>query len=101
MEAAQEAPAIGRGREPMRMLKLAAMLALPLGIGCAQVGGICDCAPIPGDSTGHNPHVMYHATCPGSDAPSPLVASTTAVSTNGGNTFEQIGPPKSMPNKLK
>jgi hypothetical protein len=58
----------------MRKLMTAVVLAMPLGVGCSHVGGICDCAPIPGDSTGYNPHVMYHATCPGSDAPAPVAA---------------------------
>ncbi len=30
---------------------------LQLGAGCHHVGGECDCAPIPGDSVGINPHV--------------------------------------------
>jgi hypothetical protein len=83
----------------MRKLMLAALGVLPLGLGCAHTGGICDCAPVPGDSTGYNPHVTYHATCPGCDAPPPLVASTSTVSTGNGGTFEQIGSPKTMPNK--
>jgi len=79
----------------MRKLMAAGLLVLPLGIGCAQVGGVCDCAPIPGDSTGgYNPHVQYHATCPGATAPAP-VASTMPVSTGSGS-FEPIAPPKSM-----
>lgn len=79
----------------MRKVMTAALLALPFGLGCSHVGGICDCAPIPGDSTGYNPHVTYHATCPASDAPPPLVANSTPVSTNGGSSSEQIAPPKS------
>lgn len=56
----------------MRKLMMAVVLAMPLGLGCTHTGGICDCAPIPGDSTGYNPHVMYHATCPGCDNPAPV-----------------------------
>jgi hypothetical protein len=78
----------------MRKLLAFGLLTLPLGLGCSHVGGICDCAPIPGDSTGHNPHVAYHATCPQSPAP---VASTTPVSTEGSGSFEPIGPPKAKP----
>jgi len=81
----------------MRKIMAAALLTLPLGLGCASVGGVCDCAPVPGDSTGgYNPHVQYHATCPGCTAPAPVVASTTPVSTNGGS-YESIAAPKSMP----
>jgi hypothetical protein len=85
----------------MRKIMAAALLTLPLGLGCAHVGGVCDCAPIPGDSTGgFNPHVQYHTVCPGCNAPAPVVASTnsttTPVSTNGGS-FEAIASPKSMP----
>ena len=68
-----------------RLLAVAALAVLPLGIGCRHVGGECDCAPVPGDSTGYNPHVTYHATCPG-----------TGVSKSA-QGFEQIGPPKAMP----
>ena len=87
----------------MRKLMTAALLVMPFGLGCSHVGGICDCAPVPGDSTGYNPHVTYHATCPGCDAPPPLVTSTSStISTGNGNgTFEPIGPPKTMPSKMK
>ena len=53
----------------MRKLMAAGLLALPLGVGCSHTGGICDCAPVPGDSTGYNAHVIYHATCPGGRFP--------------------------------
>jgi hypothetical protein len=79
----------------MRKLMAAALLALPLSIGCTTVGGVCDCAPIPGDSTGYNPHVTYHATCPIGPAPV-AVAPTTGVSTNV-DPFEPVGLPKTMP----
>jgi hypothetical protein len=85
----------------MRKLMAASLLALPLGIGCASTGGVCDCAPIPGDSTGYNPHVIYHATCPGggcATAPAVPTAATQPVSTTGGATFEPIGPPRKVVN---
>ena len=84
----------------MRKLMAASLLALPLGVGCASTGGVCDCAPIPGDSTGYNPHVIYHATCPGGGCPTvppTAVAPTHPVSTTGGAAFEPIGPPKRIP----
>ncbi|HEX3151887.1 MAG TPA: hypothetical protein VHR66_27695 [Gemmataceae bacterium] len=82
----------------MRKLLAASLLVLPLGLGCQHTGGICDCAPVPGDSTGYNAHVTYHATCPGVDdgakaAPVP----TKPVSTSGPGSFEPIGPPNPMP----
>jgi hypothetical protein len=80
----------------MRKLLAASLLALPLGLGCQHTGGICDCAPVPGDSTGYNPHVNYHATCPGCDGPAPAVGvPTKPVSTSG--SFEPVGPPNPMP----
>jgi hypothetical protein len=82
----------------MRKLMAAGLLALPLAIGCTHVGGECDCAPVPGDSTGYNPHVIYHATCPGGGCgtgPAATSAPTVPVSTNG--TFEPIGPPRMIP----
>jgi hypothetical protein len=89
----------------MRKLMAAGLLALPLGAGCATTGGVCDCAPIPGDSMGHNPHVTYHATCPGGGCPpgTPpvVVAPTVPVSAVGGESFEPIGPPRRMPAKAK
>ena len=69
----------------MRKLMAAGLLALPLGLGCSHVGGECDCAPVPGDSNGYNPHVIYHATCPGGGcatcrvAPATVPVSTTRV----------------------
>ena len=81
----------------MRKLMAAALLALPLGLGCSHVGGECDCAPVPGDSNGYNPHVMYHATCPGGGcAPAVGAPATVPVSTTGG-AFEPIGPPRAVP----
>jgi hypothetical protein len=83
----------------MRKLMAAGLLALPLGLGCSHVGGECDCAPIPGDSNGYNPHVIYHATCPGggcNNVPG-APAATVPVSTQGGS-FEQIGPPRPVQN---
>ena len=81
----------------MRKLLAAGLLALPLGLGCQHTGGICDCAPIPGDSTGYNPHVTYHATCPGMNVTPASAVKTTPVSTNGGGSFEPIGPPNPLP----
>ena len=83
----------------MRKLMAVGLLALPLGIGCQHTGGICDCAPVPGDSTGYNPHVQYHATCPGGCAtPAIPAAPTSPVSTTGGTaSFEPIGPPNPLP----
>jgi hypothetical protein len=87
----------------MRKLMAAGLLALPLGLGCSHTGGVCDCAPIPGDSTGYNPHVIYHATCPGGGCGSgpavgaPAAAATQPVSTTGGASFEPVGPPRAMP----
>ena len=80
----------------MRKLFAASLLTLPLGLGCSQVGGVCDCAPIPGDSVGHNPHVMYHSAAPGGLAPT-VVSPTTPISTGRTDAFEPIGPPKVMP----
>jgi len=80
----------------MRKLFAASLLTLPLGLGCSHVGGVCDCAPIPGDSTGHNPHVMYHSATPGGMSPS-LVGPSTQISTGRSDGFEPIGPPKVMP----
>jgi hypothetical protein len=85
----------------MRKLMAAGLLALPLAVGCSHTGGICDCAPIPGDSTGYNPHVIYHATCPGGGCAAtpavPTAAQTVPVSTTGGQSFEPVGPPRPMP----
>jgi hypothetical protein len=84
----------------MRKLMAAAALALPLGAGCVTTGGVCDCAPVPGDSTGYNPHITYHATCPGGGCPTaPAVPGTVTVpvSATGGDAFEPIGPPRRMP----
>lgn len=84
----------------MRKLMAAGLLALPLGLGCTHVGGECDCAPVPGDSTGYNPHVIYHATCPGGGCPTGQAAGatpTTPVSTQRNGAFEPIGPPKLIP----
>lgn len=84
----------------MRKLLTAGLLTLPIAVGCQTTGGICDCAPIPGDSTGYNPHVTYHATCPGSVPPPPPPAvPTVPVSTNikgGSGSFEPIGPPRPL-----
>ena len=80
----------------MRKLMAAALLALPLSIGCATTGGVCDCAPVPGDSTGYNPHVTYHATCPGGGcqtAPAPVVP-TSSISND---SSEPDGAPRQMP----
>jgi hypothetical protein len=89
----------------MRKLMAAGLLALPFGAGCAMTGGVCDCAPVPGDSTGYNPHVTYHATCPGGGCPTPtppvVVSPTVPVSVTGGDAFEPIGPPRRMPSKFK
>ena len=85
----------------MRKLMAAGLLALPLAIGCTHTGGQCDCAPVPGDSTGYNPHVIYHATCPGGgcgSGPAVGAPTTVPVSTTGGDQFEPIGPPRSIPN---
>ena len=90
----------------MRKLMAAGLLALPLGLGCSHVGGECDCAPIPGDSTGYNPHIIYHATCPGGcptgpgAAPGAVPVPTHPVSTRGA-AFEQIGPPRPVNGKAK
>ncbi len=84
----------------MRKLMAAGLLALPLGLGCSHVGGECDCAPVPGDSTGYNPHVIYHATCPGGGcAPGQAIpaAATVPVSAPNNGWFEPIGPPRAMP----
>jgi len=79
-----------------KLMGLAGMLAVGLlGTGCAMTGGICDCAPIPGDSTGYNPHVTYHATCP--IAPPVKVVPTATVPVSTGGEFEGIGAPKTMP----
>ena len=87
----------------MRKLMASAFLALPLGLGlgCCTTGGICDCAPIPGDSTGYNPHVTYHATCPGGcptppPAVAPVAPSTTSVSND---SFEPASLPREMPRR--
>ncbi|MSR52067.1 MAG: hypothetical protein EXS09_02110 [Gemmataceae bacterium] len=80
----------------MRKLFAASMLLLPFGLGCQHVGGECDCAPIPGDSRGHNPHVTHHATTPGGIAPT-VVSPRAPVSAGKGDGFEPIGPPKVMP----
>jgi hypothetical protein len=87
----------------MRKLMAAGLLALPLGLGCSHVGGECDCAPVPGDSNGYNPHIIYHATCPGGcpTAPGAQAAPTQPVSANRGAAFEQIGPPRSVNGKSK
>jgi hypothetical protein len=77
-----------------KLMGMAGMLAVALlGAGCAMTGGICDCAPVPGDSTGYNPHVTYHATCP--SIPVPVAPASVPVSAGG--VFEGIGAPKSMP----
>lgn len=76
-----------------KLFMMAAALALPFAVGCASTGGICDCAPVPGDSTGYNPHVIYHATCPGGDAAPQHVKATTMPTSISGST-EQIGSPK-------
>jgi len=81
----------------MRKLMAVGLLALPLGLGCHHVGGECDCAPVPGDSTGYNPHVIYHATCPGGTAANGPAAVPVPVSTGGNPAFEQIGPPRTAP----
>ena len=82
----------------MRKLWTAGLLALPLAVGCQHTGGICDCAPIPGDSTGYNPHVIYHATCPGGgcqNGPAVGMPTVPVSATTGG--FEPIGsPPKPL-----
>src|SRR5215510_4499935 len=84
------------GREPMRKLMgMAGMLAVALvGAGCAMTGGICDCAPVPGDSTGYNPHVTYHATCPGGcPTPPSAAAPVTPTTSVSKDSFE----PASLP----
>ena len=85
----------------MRKLMLASVLALPFAVGCQSTGGICDLRAVPGDSTGYNPHVMYHATCPGWPA-TPVLSTTSPVSTTPGGTesYEPIGPPKKMPSSV-
>ena len=88
----------------MRKLLAAGLLALPLGLGCSHVGGECDCAPIPGDSNGYNPHIIYHATCPGGCPQGAGVGAPPAthpVSVNRGASFEQIGPPKPVTGKSR
>jgi hypothetical protein len=80
-----------------KLMGMAGMLAVGLlGAGCAMTGGICDCAPVPGDSTGYNPHVTYHATCPSMPHPAGVVAPVSVPVSTGG-AFEGIGAPKSMP----
>ena len=82
----------------MRKLMAAGLLALPLGLGCSHTGGICDCAPVPGDSTGYNPHVTYHSTCPGGcDTPAAVVGPRTIPVSSMGGGFEPIGPPNPIP----
>lgn len=81
----------------MRKLFAASLLILPLGLGCTHIGGECDCAPIPGDSTSYNPHVTYHAAQPGVIAPGVVAPSTSPISTGKTDSFEPIGPPKTMP----
>lgn len=80
----------------MRKLIAAGLAALPLVVGCQHVGGECDCAPVPGDSVGHNAHVMYHATCPGAPATG-VQTSHISTPTRGDDGFEPIGPPKTLP----
>jgi hypothetical protein len=85
----------------MRKLIAAGLAVLPLAVGCKSVGGECDCAPVPGDSVGHNAHVIYHATCPvapatGSTAPHQHISTPTT-----GDGFESIGPPKMLPGLKK
>lgn len=84
----------------MRKLFAASLMTLPLfGLGCQHTGGICDCAPIPGDSVTHNPHLTYHTTAPGGVGPA-VVAPSSPISNGSTDGFEPIGPPKKMP-KLK
>ena len=79
----------------MRKLMAAAVMALPLSLGCHTVGGICDCAPIPGDSVGYNPHVTYHATCPHAAAlKAPPAVPATGVSSTG---EAPVDAPRPMP----
>jgi hypothetical protein len=84
----------------MRKLMAAALMALPLGLGlgCTTTGGICDCAPVPGDSVGYNPHVTYHATCPGGGCPAaPVAPVAPATSSISNDSFEPAGAPRQMP----
>jgi hypothetical protein len=83
----------------MRKLIAVGLAVLPLAVGCKTVGGECDCAAVPGDSVGHNPHVAYHATCPVAPATSVVVPHHISTPTQGGDGFEAIGPPKSLPGK--
>jgi hypothetical protein len=86
-----------KGREPMRkrMALLSAIGAIGLAAGCHHTGGECDCAPVPGDSIGANPHVTYHVGAPAVPAtPVPAVKSTASIPSNG---FEPIAPPKTLP----
>jgi hypothetical protein len=80
----------------MRKLMAAAVMALPLSLGCQTTGGICDCAPIPGDSVGYNPHVIYHATCPWGGATPHAAAPATGVSSTG-DASESTAAPRPMP----
>lgn len=73
-----------------------ALAALPLA-GCKHVGGECDCAPMPGDSVGHNPHVAYHAMCPIRQAVATQATHPTSSPTP--EEFEPIGPPKALPGR--
>jgi len=81
----------------MRKMFAACFLTLPLGLGCQHTGGECDCAPIPGDSVGYNPHLSYHAGTPGGIAPGFVGPSSSPISTGRTDAFEPIGPPKAMP----
>jgi hypothetical protein len=86
----------------MRKLIAAGLAVLPLAVGCKSVGGECDCAPVPGDSVGHNPHVAYHATCPVGGASGVVAPAHQHISTpTTGDGFEPIGPPKMLPGLKK
>jgi hypothetical protein len=84
----------------MRKLLLATPL-LALGLGCSHIGGECDCLPVPGDSTGHNPHVTYHSADPAKpvivSTPAPVTKPVTVIPPTApitSNSFEPISTPK-------
>ncbi|WP_020473258.1 hypothetical protein [Zavarzinella formosa] len=80
------------------MIRLMAVVAmcgvLQLGIGCRHVGGECDCAAVPGDSVGINPHKPgYGETTHVAPAMLPAMTVVPPATTN----FEPIAPPKTIP----
>ena len=78
------------------MAALAMFAVLQLGTGCKHVGGECDCAAVPGDSVGINPHK------PGYGEHMHVMPPTTVQPPTGmmppaGSNFEPIAPPKTIP----